>query len=129
MLLVSVASSALLAQAPSNEKPRLRFEADCHACAGYLRTTATRFIWKSAFSLCDVQYRVLNHNKENGEWTLELYPNSTSAQQHCNFRIVSIRPLDTDQNVPDGIRYVAGYNSLNDFHANPPRDSLGCTMQ
>jgi hypothetical protein len=124
-----MASSMSLAQAPSSKTPRLHLEADGHACAGYLRTTATRFIWKSAFSLCDTQYRVLDHNKKKGEWTLELYSNPASIRQSCTFQVISIRPFEPELSLTYPLWNVYAFENLDDFHADPPRSSFGCPMQ
>jgi hypothetical protein len=126
VLLVSVTVfSALFAQAPSSNVPRLHLNFDGHACSGSLRVTATRLHWKSAFSLCDTRYSVLAHAK--GGWTLELQSGPASARQSCPFRIITLRPIHPDLPYPEW--EVAGFKGMGDVHASPPNPSLDCPMQ
>jgi hypothetical protein len=120
-----IAAMFLWAQATPPVSPRLRLEADGHACSGYLRTAGGRLHWKSSFSNCDSAYRVVSHTE--GNWTLQLTGKPGPASHACTFTVITIERKSPPETY--SLWEVAGYTSMKKAKATPPQPRLDCNMQ
>jgi hypothetical protein len=120
-----IAAMFLCAQVTPSIAPRLRLEADGHACSGFLRAEGGRLRWKSSFSTCDSAYQVVSHTE--GNWTLQLTGKPGPASHACTFTVITVRQMGPQVKYP--LWEVAGYTSMEKAKTVPPRPELDCSMQ
>lgn len=120
-----IAAMFFCAQVTPPVSPKLRLEADGHACSGYLRTEGRHLRWKSSFSTCDSGYRVVSHSE--GNWTLQLAGKPGPATHACTFTVITVRQMGPQVKYP--LWEVAGYTSMEKAKTTPPQPTLDCSMQ